>query len=388
MASLLVSGMVNAGTPGRGTSGGGGGVGDTSSGSSSSSSSNRPGASSNRAHHQQSFLATLLFSGALSLAAVVVAALFVVGTGAYVVLEGLSLVDAMYLTTGVITTVGLVIVPRTPLGRAFTAVFNMVSLGIGALLLTEIAEARRRWAVDAVRRSGATAVVRLDVLALVTAVLPPLAVATLVFHWFEGWPLSESFYFCLITATGLGMGDVEPRLAPSRIFFMTYLWYTMGVMLTLMGTLGHVAHSALTTALFRGRDAGMDTPAAADGLPGCGAASSSASSGAGSGDGGGTGDSAPAADVEAPDASLLPDRIAWAYEPALPPAAKFAGRLGGAAAPAAAVIGGGGGGGSGGGGSVDGGGGGGVLRLPRKRSSSSGARSPLPPAPTLELPTS
>jgi hypothetical protein len=190
------------------------------------------------------------FFGGVSIAFAGVSVLCVVGTLSYMALEGLSFIDALYLSTGVITTVGLVLVPRTVAGRAFTAVFNVVSLGLGVLLLSEISESRRAWSKSIVKRG----MVRgrwdmIELLASFSAMSIPVVAASFVFHAIEGWPISESLYFCLITASGLGMGDVEPRQWTSRLLFIAYLWYTMGVTLSFLGTMGHVMHEALASRL-------------------------------------------------------------------------------------------------------------------------------------------
>lgn len=236
------------------------------------------------------------------------------------------------------------IVPRTVGGRLFTALFNMASLGIGVLLLTEIAEARRAWTRGLVQRlpfgaaavgactaaleaccgcrllprcrrgagagrgtgagdgrggpaeavpssasapslacvdknasasstatggvesaatayalsasaeaaaevagaaagpPAASAVFITEILYYTAAVLPLMLLASAVLHAIEGWPLWECLYFCLISASGLGMGDVEPRHWTSRLVFCMYMWTNMGAMLGLLGTIGILIH--------------------------------------------------------------------------------------------------------------------------------------------------
>lgn len=303
--------------------------------------------------------------GAVSTATLAVALMLMIGTLTYMHLENLSLVDALYLTTGVITTVGLVVVPRTMAGRAFTAVFNFMSLGLGVLLLTEIAEARRGWtrgvaervpfgqaaargcaslfsrgftwlctcaccrrvlnalaarrtaaaggangvagvgagagaqasgggaagatasasAASAPSASGfaaalsggssaadaaptplppATALILGELVWYVASAAPLILAAAAAFHAIEGWPLWESLYFCLITGSGLGMGDVEPRHWTARLVFCMYVWSNMGAVLGLLGSIGILLHDR----------ANASVAAAARVLPGwCGAPS-------------------------------------------------------------------------------------------------------------------
>ena len=147
-----------------------------------------------------------------------VLAMFLFSTLVYAVLEGLTLVDAAYCATGVITTVGQVIVPVTILGRLFTAILNVVSLGVGVLYILEISDLRR----DAVRRalalqqpkgkggsaglSGASSgarTMRSEVAVLLLSVLPPVFIGAAVLQYCEGWEsYGEAVYFCIITASG------------------------------------------------------------------------------------------------------------------------------------------------------------------------------------------
>ena len=176
--------------------------------------------------------------GPVSIKTAAVGAMFLIGTVFYRWAERLSWIDAMYCTTGVLTTVGQVIVPVTPLGRIFTAAFNLASLGVAMLFLMEVADARRDSTRRTLRRSagisGSSA--RNEVIVLCAATLPAVLLTALLLMLLEGWTsYAEALYFCVIIATGLGMGDVEPRRPASRLLFILYVFAVMGVMLTLAG---------------------------------------------------------------------------------------------------------------------------------------------------------
>jgi len=150
----------------------------------------------------------------VSLRFAAVSALFVTGTLFYRWAERLSWVDAAYCTAGVITTVGQVIVPRTTLGRCFTAVFNLLSLGLGVLLIMEIADARRDSARRLLRRNvrATLSPAALEVAALVAATVPTVLAAAFIMMLLEGWgSYGEAVYFCIICATGA-------RLRPTEVF--------------------------------------------------------------------------------------------------------------------------------------------------------------------------
>jgi voltage-gated potassium channel len=82
-----------------------------------------------------------LSRGPLALAVLALGALIVGGTVAYVVLEDLSVVDALYLTVVTISTVGYGdVAPRTASGRLFTVALILTGAGTALYLLTELAE--------------------------------------------------------------------------------------------------------------------------------------------------------------------------------------------------------------------------------------------------------
>jgi voltage-gated potassium channel len=64
------------------------------------------------------------------------------GTIMFHVLEGWSILDSLYVTAQTVTTVGFGdLTPRTPLGRAFAAIFMMVSVGVVLYALTTTVQA-------------------------------------------------------------------------------------------------------------------------------------------------------------------------------------------------------------------------------------------------------
>lgn len=77
----------------------------------------------------------------LAVAGSVLTALLVIGTAGYHWLEGLSPIDATYLTVITLSTVGFgEVKPLTPLGRLFTIGLIIGGAGIAAYLLSSAAE--------------------------------------------------------------------------------------------------------------------------------------------------------------------------------------------------------------------------------------------------------
>lgn len=53
----------------------------------------------------------------------------------------------------------------------------------------------------------------------------------------EGWTLLDSFYFCVMTMTTIGYGDLAPSTDLSKIFTIIYAFISIGVFVTLAAKL-------------------------------------------------------------------------------------------------------------------------------------------------------
>jgi voltage-gated potassium channel len=72
-----------------------------------------------------------------------------------------------------------------------------------------------------------------------TRALPIVAGALVLtgtlFYWrFEDWTLVESFYFCIVTLTTVGYGDLSPTTDATRIFTVVYILTGFGVLVALL----------------------------------------------------------------------------------------------------------------------------------------------------------
>ena len=68
----------------------------------------------------------------------------------------------------------------------------------------------------------------------------PVAAGALVltgtlFYWrFEDWTVVEAFYFCIVTLTTVGYGDLSPTTDATRIFTVIYILTGFGVLVALL----------------------------------------------------------------------------------------------------------------------------------------------------------
>ena len=70
---------------------------------------------------------------------------------------------------------------------------------------------------------------------IVTIVL--LLSGTLFYFYAEKWSILDSLYFCVMTMTTIGYGDLAPTSDLSKIFTMLYAFISIGVFVSLAAKL-------------------------------------------------------------------------------------------------------------------------------------------------------
>lgn len=61
--------------------------------------------------------------------------------------------------------------------------------------------------------------------------------STICCCWVERWPLLDSLYFCVMTISTIGYGDLAPTTAVSKIFTMAYAILGIGLFASFVGKL-------------------------------------------------------------------------------------------------------------------------------------------------------
>lgn len=60
---------------------------------------------------------------------------------------------------------------------------------------------------------------------------------TIFYHHEEGWKVLDAFYFCVMTMTTIGYGDLTPTTDTAKIFTIIYAFMSIGVFVALAAKL-------------------------------------------------------------------------------------------------------------------------------------------------------
>eukprot|EP00178_Gracilaria_changii_P001877 TRINITY_DN126_c0_g1_i1.p1 TRINITY_DN126_c0_g1~~TRINITY_DN126_c0_g1_i1.p1 ORF type:complete len:399 (-),score=94.24 TRINITY_DN126_c0_g1_i1:648-1844(-) len=66
------------------------------------------------------------------------------------------------------------------------------------------------------------------------AILAHVAVGIVVMRWLEGWSVFDAAYFCVVTTTTVGYGDITPTRNASKLFVIYYVFVSIAIISTLL----------------------------------------------------------------------------------------------------------------------------------------------------------
>jgi hypothetical protein len=75
--------------------------------------------------------------------------------------------------------------------------------------------------------------------ALVSLMLVLLVTGTMFYVLHEGWSIVDALYFCVMTMSTVGYGDLTPTSSLSKIFTIVYSLITIGVFVGVATKLAH-----------------------------------------------------------------------------------------------------------------------------------------------------
>jgi hypothetical protein len=75
--------------------------------------------------------------------------------------------------------------------------------------------------------------------ALVSLMLVLLVTGTMFYVLHEGWSIVDALYFCVMTMSTVGYGDLTPTSSLSKIFTIVYSLITIGVFVGVASKLAH-----------------------------------------------------------------------------------------------------------------------------------------------------
>ncbi|NJN80974.1 MAG: two pore domain potassium channel family protein [Caldilineaceae bacterium] len=64
-----------------------------------------------------------------------------------------------------------------------------------------------------------------------------LATGTIFYHRIEGWSLTNSFYFSVVTLATVGYGDLSPTTTAGKLFTTLYLFFGISIFLAFISML-------------------------------------------------------------------------------------------------------------------------------------------------------
>jgi len=183
----------------------------------------------------------------------------------YHFLDRLSIIDSLYAAVGIVTTVGVLIPPTSQLMYVFICLLSWLSMGIGSIAISEIADAHTRRVHDVAPQLfglGTQQSLSLKINShsleearlLILTAIPILTLGACFFSYSEGWSFFTSLYFVCTAACGLGFTEgIDLTNTRSRVGFIVFIVISMGVTVSLLGLFGMYVREFFAKLLRRGK---------------------------------------------------------------------------------------------------------------------------------------
>jgi voltage-gated potassium channel len=107
-------------------------------------------------------------------------------------------------------------------------------------------------------RPGRLAIPRVP--GLIFLVFSTLFSGTVFYSLVEGWSPLDSFYFCIITLTTVGYGDLAPTTAVGKVFTVLYILVGLGILLTFIDAVAEISLRRRGIDRDQARRRAQDTP--------------------------------------------------------------------------------------------------------------------------------
>lgn len=94
-----------------------------------------------------------------------------------------------------------------------------------------------------------------SIIVALIAILSHFIGGAIILTFLEGWPFIDSFYFCIVTTTTVGYGDITPTRTISKLFVVFYVVISLGIMSAILanvvGNLLDQQEEMILSAMFR-----------------------------------------------------------------------------------------------------------------------------------------
>lgn len=213
-------------------------------------------------------------SGALNACFLAIAVYLFIGVIAFsFVFERWTIIDSVYFSVVTFTTVGYGdLYPKTPPGQVFCiffVLFGILIIGVALGMIGErVVEAQEAVIEEQKRKSKfrvqalfkrnnkngqnvttstsqkvekgfiSAGAIQNEILDLVMKNGPLVLViitVSLLFGWVEGWGVGRSIYYCFITTTTVGYGDMHPNTQLTRFIAIFYIPATVSILAAVLG---------------------------------------------------------------------------------------------------------------------------------------------------------